>query len=57
MTPLVLIGGAWVAVLVGAAWIAATRNPCRFDAQLPDHWRPHPRTVVATHHLTGGRSS
>jgi hypothetical protein len=26
------------------------------DLDLPDTWRPHPRTVVHTHHLERGRS-
>jgi hypothetical protein len=39
--------------------LARPRTPRdRLDAlgPLPPHWRPVPRTVVHSHHLTGGRS-
>jgi hypothetical protein len=56
MTPLLLIGLTWLLVLAAALWLALTRSPVTFDPQLPPTWRPHPRTIVRTHHLTGGRS-
>jgi hypothetical protein len=57
MTPALLIASAWLVVVLGATWRELTRNPCAYEDQLPSHWRPHPRTIVRTHHLTGGRSS
>ena len=56
MTPLVAIAFVWLVVFVGLGWLTLTRSPVTFDPQLPPTWRPHPRTIVRTHHLTGGRS-
>ena len=60
MTALDLLAGAALAALVVALRRAMRPRTLRdqMDAlgPLPPDWRPNPRTVVQSCHLTGGRS-